>query len=154
MADAPRLKAYLHYASGHPVLSMARRDWASMTSASPGTTLVDITKTPLAAVASDASVVASYAHRYGPARAQVGVIRLDPKDAPNIYNTDKYEVWENLPSHPHFATMLSAASTENNQNLRDYLAATVFLTKVPPDVGHQSPELPATVQILLQKPSQ
>ena len=153
MADAPKLQAYLQYGLDRPVLHMRRRDWASITTASTGTVLVDILRTPMADIASDASVVAAYAHRYGPAKVQVGVIRLDLKDAPNIYNTDKYEVWEDLTNHPHFANLVADASTRDNQNLRRYLAETVFLTKLPPDSEHWRPDVPATVKILMREPS-
>jgi len=153
MAHAPRLEAYLQYALDRPVIHMRRRDWTSITTTSTGTVLVDVLRTPLSEVASDASVVATYAHRYGPSQIQVGVIRLDLKDAPDIYNTDKYEVWEDLTSHPRFANLVTAASTRDNQNLRNYLAETVFLTKLAPDSEHRRPDLPATVKILLRGPS-
>ena len=153
MVEAPRLKAYLEYASESPVLHMSRRDWTGMNPASTGTVLVDILRTPFAKVASDASLVAAYAHRYGRSQVQVGVIRLDLKDAPNIYNTDKYEVWEDLTHHPSFASLVSAASTQDNQNLRTYLGETVFFTKLAPDAEHHRPELPPTVKLLLEQPS-
>jgi hypothetical protein len=153
MADAPRLEGYLQYGLDRPVIHMRRHDWASITTTSTGTVLVDILRTPLAEVATDASVVATYAHRYGPSKVQVGVIRLDLKDAPDIYNTDKYEVWEDLTNHPRFTNLVAAASTQDNQNLRDYLAETVFLTKLAPDSEHRRPDLPATLRILLREPS-
>ena len=136
-----------------PVIHMRRADWAGLNTASTGTVLVDIRRTPLANVASDASLVATYAHRYGPSKVQVGVVRLDLQDAPDIYNTDKYEVWEDLSSHPQFSAMVSAASTENNQNLRTYVAESVFLTKLEPDDEHRRPDLPGTIKILLNEPS-
>jgi len=153
MADARRLKAYLEYALDRPVLHMQRHDWASINPASTGTVLVDIVSTPLAGVASDASVVATYVHRYGPGQIQVGVIRLDLNDTPDIYNTDKYEVCEDLTKHPNFPSLISAASTSDNQNLRNYLGETVLLTKLAPDDEHHRPSLPATVKILLEQQS-
>ncbi len=153
MADAPRLEAYLQYALDRPVLHMRRRDWASITTTSTGTVLVDVLRTPLAQVASDASVVATYAHRYGPSEVRVGLIRLDLNDAPDIYNTDKYEVWEDLTNHPRFTNLIAAASTRDNQNLRNYLDETVFFTKLLPDSEHRRPDLPATVRILMQQAS-
>src|SRR5258705_1866731 len=153
MADAPRPEAYLQYALDRPVLHMRRRDWASITTTSTGTVLVDVLRTPLAQVASDASVVATYAHRYGPSEVRVGLIRLDLNDAPDIYNTDKYEVWEDLTNHPRFTNLIAAASTRDNQNLRNYLDETVFFTKLLPDSEHRRPDLPATVRILMQQAS-
>ena len=120
-----------------------------MNVSSSETVLIDIDKTPMAGVASDASVVATYGQRFSSATAEVGVIRQDLGDAPNIYNTDKYEVYEDLPSHRSFKDIIAAASTGDNENLREYLQQTVLFVKQDPDEEHHRSELPATIKMLL-----
>ena len=93
MADAPRFRAFFEYAEGLPVVHMSRSDWEDLNVSSTRTALIDITRTPLASVANQASVVAAYGRQYSDATAEVGVIRYDPADKPEPYNTDKYEVW-------------------------------------------------------------
>ncbi len=152
MADAPRFRAYLEYAERRPVLHMPRKDWNDLKVSSTGTALIDIEKTPVRGVTSNASVVAAYGLKFSAATAEVGVIRLDLADSPNIYNTDKYVVWEDLPSHGSFTSMVNAASTEDNDNLREYLHENVFFVKLKPDDEHHRSELPNTIQMLLKPP--
>jgi hypothetical protein len=128
---------------------MPSSDWAAISGQSADAVLIDITKTPMGGVASDATVVAAYAQRSSTATAEVAIVRLDPSDAPNIYNVDKYLVWEDLPSHHNFSQIIQAASTEDNQNLRDYLKRNVFIVKLEPDAEHHRLEVPNTVRLLL-----
>ena len=153
MPEAPRFLAYFERAEGRPVLHMPRDQWNAMNVSSTGTVLLNLAALPMGGVASKASVVATYGARYSSVTAEVGIIRLDPADAPNIYNTDKYVVWEDLPSHQSFAGIVRAASTEDNQNLRDYLRANVLLVKHEPDREHHRPDLPGTVKVLLNRRS-
>jgi hypothetical protein len=69
---------------------MAREDWIAVRAQTTGAVLIDITRTPMARLATDASLVASYALKLSPVVSEVGIIRLDPEDAPNVYNVDKY----------------------------------------------------------------
>jgi hypothetical protein len=153
MADAPRFRAYFEYAERRPVIHMPRADWDALRVSSSETALIDIAKTPIGKVASDASVVAAYGQRFSTATAEVGVIRLDMADAPNIYNTDKYLVWEDLPSHTSFSQIVAAASTEDNSNLRQYLRENVFIVKQDPDSEHRRAELPNTIKLLMNPSS-
>lgn len=151
MADAPRFRAYFEYAEGRPVVHMTRGDWDALKVSSSNTALIDIEQTPLAAVASDASVVAAYGQRFSTATAEIGVVRLDPADAPNVYNVDRYLVWEDLPSHRSFSSMVVAASTKDNENLRQYLRETVLWVKLEPDEDHHRPDLPGTLRVLMDE---
>ncbi len=132
---------------------MAREDWIAVRAQTTDAVLIDITRTPMARLATDASLVASYALKLSPVVSEVGIIRLDPKDAPNVYNVDKYTVWEDLPSQPGFDRIIQAASTEDNANLREYLKRTVFLVKREPDAEHHQPEIPPVVRVLLRSES-
>lgn len=130
---------------------MAREDRIAVRGQSTDAALIDITRTPMARLATDATLVASYALKLSPVTSEVGIVRLDPPDAPNVYNVDKYAVWEDLPSHPSFDRIIRAASTEDNANLREYLKRTVFFVKRRPDAEHHQPEIPPVVRMLLQR---
>ncbi len=148
--DAPRFRAYLERAEGRAVLHMGREDWIAVRGQNTDAALIDITRTPLASLAKDATLVASYVLRLSPVTSEVRIVRLDPPDAPDLYNVDKYAIWEDLPSHPCFESIIRAASTEDNANLREYLKRTVFLVKREPDVEHHQSEIPAVVRVLLR----
>lgn len=148
MADAPRFDAYLDYGLGRPVLRMARDDWESLNVSSTNTALLDVHVTPMGGISSQASVIAAYGRRYSNAACEVGIIRYDDQDADPI-NVDKYDVLEDLPSHPRFQEFVTAASTEDNQNLRSHLADGVYIVKREPDDEHHLREVPSTVRMLL-----
>lgn len=149
MADAPRFRAYFQYAEGRPVLHMPRKPWSSLNVSSTDTALLDVANTPMGSISSKASVVAAYGRRYSASAAEVGIVRYDPADAPTVYNVDKYDVLEDLPSHRSFGDMVTAASTQDNANLREYLRENVFFVKRDPDEEHHRSELPGTLKLLL-----
>lgn len=149
MAEAPRFKAYFKHADDRPVVHMSRVNWDSFDFSSTGTVILDIEKTPLSSVAQEATVVVAYANHFTEASVEVGVVRLDYDDDPEIYNIDKYTAWIDMPSHPEFESIVDAASTEDNQNLRDYLAGTVFFVKREPDKDHHRAELWQSLKILI-----
>jgi hypothetical protein len=154
MADAPRMRAYLPAGLGGPVLHMPRSDWDSLGVSSTSSVLIDVTQTPMSAVARDASVVATYAKRFSSAApTKVVVIRLDPVDDPDIYNMDKYEVFEDLQNHADYAHMAAAASTADDGNLREYLRENVFFVKRDHFDGHRLPELSASIRLLMNPSS-
>ena len=148
--QAPRFRAYFEHIEQRPVLHMSRSQWDQIASASSDPILIDVSRTPMGGVSSQASVVAAYAQRYSTATSELGIVRMDIKDAPKPYNVDKYTVWEDIPSHRSFREIVRAASTEDNQNLRSYLAANVFFVKRDPDSEHHSAAPPPVVTLLLE----
>ena len=152
-ADAPRLRAYLPYAEGRPVFTSSRSDWDRL-GLSPGEEfLIDVTQTPLNRIVSQATVLATKAIQFSSASAELTVFRDDPADAPKRVNVDRYAVWTDLRSHRSFPDMVSAASTELNENMNTFLDENVFFVKLPPDDDHHMPDLPATVRALLSSSS-
>lgn len=149
-ASAPRFQAYFQYAEARPVLHMPRTQWNDLQVRQDKPVPIDVTRTPMGRVASDASVVVTYAQRFSTATSQVAIVRYDVKDMPKPYNVDNYEVWEDLPSHRSFPDIVAAASTEDNQNLRTYLADNVFFVKLDPGSEHHLGDLPTKVEILFR----
>jgi len=152
-ADAPRLRAYLQHIEGNAVLTIPREDWDRFQVGPGDTVLVDVTKTPMGQIASDATVVATVARQFSDATAEVTIYRDDPADAPKRINADNYVAWLDLPSHQSFPQMLVAASTRDNRNLRDFLGQNVLLIKQPADAAHHDTDLPPTVKMVLKPPT-
>lgn len=133
---------------------MPRSDWSSF-GARPGEMVpVDISATPMGRVGSEATVIGAVAQQFSNATAELLVYRDDPKDAPNRVNADVYEAWLDLPSHRSFGQMLRAASTEDNENLRQFLGENVVIVKREPDDRHRAADIPLTVKMMLGRTSQ
>jgi hypothetical protein len=150
---APRFHAYFERLENRSILTMARTEWDALQVVGPSPVRLEVSALPLANVASKASVVACVAERYSTATAQVRLYRWDDADQPTPINEDRYTVWENLPSHVSYNQMVTAASTEDNENLRGYLRDTVFLVKENPGKDHWLGQLPAEVGALVQRSS-
>ena len=115
--------------------------------------MLDVERTPLRALAGRASVVGAFGQRASLATAEITIIRLDEKDAPTPFNVDKYTVWTDVTSHGSLPQMISGASTQYNQNFRDFLAEHVFLIRQDPGPDHWLPEPPAPVLAVVQRSS-
>jgi len=108
---------------------------------------VDVDKTPVAAVARDAAVVAAMAEQRSTSGTEVVIYRYDEKDKPKPYNVDRYSVLEDLGARADLHQLINAASTEDNENFRSYVGKNIFLVKRDPGPGHHLSELPAHVTI-------
>jgi hypothetical protein len=130
---------------GRRVLTMQRSVWDAMKPRLGERVLVEVRELPISKTARDAAVLAVNAVRPTSTGADVEVYRDDPKDAPCSVNVDRYAVIEDLTTHMDLPRMINAASTEDNANLRAYLAANIFFVKRNPGAGHHLPVLPAHV---------
>ena len=149
-ADAPQFRAYWERLEGRSVLTMARSDWNAL-KATEGTPVeITVAHTPMAGVASRASVVRTLVQRSSHATGEVTIIRYDEKDAPTPYNLDKYTVWIDVLAHPSLHNMISGASTQFNDNFRHFAADTVFLIKQEPGPEHWVPSLPGSATTIVR----
>src|SRR5262245_56630422 len=126
-AEAPRLQAYLEHHGGLSVLRMSRAAWQALRARVDQPVLVDLTRTPLAEAARRAGAI-GIAEPLGTGRARIKIYRRDDSD-PMPINVDDYLVIEHFESHWNLGGLVNAASTEDNANLRRYLAENVFLVK-------------------------
>ncbi len=110
---------------------------------------IDVLDTPMYRVASDASVVRTLLEQRSDATARIQIVRYDPKD-PKPYNVDDYDVWVDLLSHPSLSSMIIAASTELNQNFRDFAAQNVFILKRDPGPDHWLAEIPGSATTIIR----
>lgn len=150
MTDAPRFRFMWEGIEDASVLTMARDDWNRVIGRQGVPAVFDVRSTPLASISHVSSVVAAVAHRFAPATARVSIYRYDAADAPNSINQDDYDVWIDLSAHPRLKDMITAASTEDNENFRAYCRENVFLVKRKPGPDHWLPTLPASISALLK----
>jgi hypothetical protein len=129
---------------------MARSDWSALCGAFDTPVEISVAQTPMAGVASRASVVRTLVQQSSSAAGQVTIIRFDEKDVPTPYNLDKYTVWTNVLAHPSLRDMISGASTELNSNFRQFATETVFLVKQDPGPDHWLPSLPGSATTIVR----
>lgn len=151
MADAPRLTFWWERVEDTSILRMPRDNWNAIVGHLGEPLEIDVSATPISQVAQCSSVVASIAHRFGPATAQVAVFRYDSNDEPTPINQDKYDVWTNLAAHPRLPDMINAASTEDNANLRNFMDEHVFFVKLQHGPDHWLRDVPSSITALLKK---
>lgn len=132
------------------MLAMPRADWDAVSVRIDQPVVLEVSQTPLAHVATQASLVAAVAQKMSATMAEVVIFRNDPKDAPTPINQDKYAVFLSLHTHPDLKSLITRASTEDNANLRQYISENVFLVKQQLGNDHWLPVLPASVSTVLR----
>jgi hypothetical protein len=141
---APRFHAYLCDHLG--AMLMERREWEQRAQMAQGEVApVDLLKTPIAGVASEACVLAAVAVRTSETRVVIEVYRHDAKDALPV-NVDRYEVCESFPPDLDYTSIVSFASTQDNANLRGFVQEWVYFRKKAAGPGHWLAELPPHVK--------
>jgi hypothetical protein len=147
--DAPRLRAYLERTESSRLLRMNRSEWFEMKSGGSGIFQIDLNRTPMASVTTQAAIIASTAEEISPSESEIHIYRYDPRDS-KPYNVDTFSVWENLPSNPNFFAIVAIASTSYDDNMRDFLEENVFIIPRKPNNLHwlDENELPLTVRCL------
>ena len=154
MADAPRFRFMWEKIEGTSVLTMPRKDWVTAVGTIGAPVVIDVRSTPLSGITHASSIVASLAHRFGPATTRVPIFRHDAADAPLSINQDEYDVWTNLDAHPRLHDMINAASTSDNENFLTYCHENVFFVKRRPGPDHWMATLPSSITVLLKKEGQ
>ena len=149
---APKFHAYFEHAEGRSVFTMPKNTWYGLRGHEDVPVEIDVSMTPIGAVAQNASVVAAVATNIASTQAEVHIYRYDPKDVPTPINLDKYAVWQGLPGHRDYMQMVNAASTNNDANLRSYLDENVFIVKLDPGPDHWLSSVPSSV-IAIVSPS-
>lgn len=139
--------AWWERAENTSVQPMLRTDWHQVIANRGIPVKFDVRSTPLAGVAGPGNVLAAVAERDGQ-DLQLSIYRYDVKDAPNPVNQDRYRVVTDLRSLHQLQTMITAASTEHNQNFESFCDRYVFLLKQPPGPSHHLPSLPASLNLL------
>ena len=129
---------------------MLRSDWDRLLQVRQGEMVeVDLSKTPIGNVVCGCRIDAAVAVRLPRGDVLVEVYRYDQNDTPTPINLDLYRVWERLPSHRDYFSMVNSASTEDNSNMRGFLEDHVFMVKDVVGSGHWLRELPPQVKAVL-----
>ena len=147
----PRFVTYLEHAENWIALRMTRDTWQALNPRQGEPVLIDVSLTPMADVTKDALVVAATAHRISSSGVEISIYRYDTNDV-KPYNVDLYSVWKDLPSHTDYHSIVAAASTEDNENLRAFLFDNVFIVPKAKEQGHwlSQEELPSVVKAVIQ----
>src|SRR4030095_430184 len=111
---------------------------------------IDLSGTPIAGVTRDSRVEAVVAVRESGTEVVIEVYRNDPKDAPTPINLDRYRVWERLPPHRDFVSIVNESTTDDDANTRGVIEEHVFLVKDEVGGGHWLAELPPHVKAVVQ----
>jgi hypothetical protein len=151
MADAPKFKLWWSRVEGTSVLQMRRQDWVALVGSMAAPIAFDVRGTPMAGVAQVSSVLATVAHQFAEATAQVSIYRWDEKDQPTPINKDDYDVWLDLHHHPDLLNMIHTATTSYDDNFERFAAEHVFFVKKEPGPDHWLPTIPSSIAVLLQR---
>ena len=124
-----RLQYAIEWISGRPVVAMRREDWESKINLDGQPTRVESLGPPLENVMTCASSVVVAASGYSNPDPGITVARLDPKDAPFIWNRDQYTAIQTLTQHEDYALFVKAANVPDSRELQAALEHYVFIVK-------------------------
>lgn len=150
MTEHPRrFHAYLQHVKGRAVLSMPRSElYAALSDTDANPVPVDITRTPVGAVAHDAAVIACVAECHPERIRELRVFRYDAKDDPVPINEDAYEVWEGLPDSMDVEHHVNACDTDTTPlQIRKHYSAYAMFVKKQHGPNHWQSALPDSVAI-------
>ncbi len=150
MPDTPRLLFYWGRMEDTSILSMPREQWHDLVGHLGEPIAFDVRSSPMAGVTRSASVVAAVAHEFSNTTARVSIFRDDPTDAPFRINLDHYKVWTDLSANSALSGMITAASTEYNDNMKRAIKDHVYFVKEKPGPDHWLPTLPASISLVLK----
>src|SRR5882672_4076155 len=102
---APRFWVHFQRLEGRPMFLMLRSQWEAVKALTGQRVPIEISRTPMARLATEAELAAAVAERKSDYEAMITVYRRDPKD-PVPINVDRYLVWERIPDHRDFLAMV------------------------------------------------
>lgn len=122
-----------------------RGDWETLVREDGEPTIVE-TCTLMDAVSREAQVVMGAASGVINNDPGMDIVRLDPQDAPRIYNVDHYTAIENLADHSSFGDILRIAGVDDTKALRDELSQYVHLVSPDKSKPHQFEIVPEHIR--------
>jgi hypothetical protein len=147
----PRFHFYLEKkVEGCSIFWLHREVWDSIQVNYGKPVLIDVTRTPMATISVEAPVLVTAAFRLTEVTSQIDIYRYDSKDYPTPLNKDTYIVMENLLSRPDYQNIVVASSTNDNENLRNYLSSNVLLKKADNTEDHWLTDLPEPIKVIVQ----
>lgn len=140
-----RIRAALQHHLGRSVKMMWRRHWAKANHPDGRPVKLARPFPPLRGIVSTGKMETAVASAQGHAEVPgTHIVRLDEKDAPNIYNTDSHDVIEDLPAHEAWARVLQIIGDKDTSKLRRRARRRVFLVETR-RADHHSPHIPADI---------
>ncbi len=143
-----RLKYATQNVLNRSVTTVTRSEWEALVHPEGYVTNVQMLPKPFMNVMHEAQVVAVTASGIQNPDPGIDVVRLDEKDAPNIYNIDHYTVVQTFCLHPKYETIIKKAGVEDSQQLQDCLMQNVFVVKQKANKtkNHHEPEIPKHIR--------
>jgi hypothetical protein len=148
-----KFQHYLNKVEGRRFLWMSRDEWEAAKPLFGKPVKIDISKTPMANVAKDASILATVAVHSSVGNARIDIYRYDKQDQPTPVNKDSYIVMENIIDRPDYHQLVIKSSTSDSPELRGFLKSNVGLVKTGYSDDHWFTELPSSVLCVIEKSS-
>ena len=145
-----KFQFYLEEVEGCRVLWMETEKWEAFKAPHGKPIEIEITKTPMANIAKNATILASVAVRSSDQTAMIDIYRYDKHDRPTPVNKDSYIVMEDILGRSDYQEIVTKSSTSDSQELREFLKSNIGLVKAEPSNDHWLTELPSSVQCVIE----
>lgn len=141
-----RLRYALERVRGYPAKVVTRAEWAAGLRPGGEPTRLAAPLSPFVEGMKDVQVPVVAASTY-PAVAAPGYhhVRLDPKDAPNVFNTDSFDAIEDLIKEADFAEVCRVAGLAPESVNKASMAGFVFLVGPKKRSDHHSSRMPPDI---------
>lgn len=152
MSNIESIKNRLEFATKNilkrNVVTMKRNDWESLIRNDGHMTHVESLSGPFANLIEQAQIIAVTACGYNNQDPSINIVRYDEKDAPYIYNLDKYTVVQSFCLHNQYQSIINQANVKDSLQLQECLKEYIFITKNKPSEvqNHWSKEIPEIIK--------
>jgi hypothetical protein len=142
MADDDRIRFALEHVAENSVFIIDRMDWEKMVDKSGEPIRIESVPPALSGLVSVAAHVMTAGSGILNTSPGMDVVRLDPADAPYIYNIYHYTVLENFSSAPIYQQVLDVARVEETAELDGFIKDHVFIVGPYREDNHWVVEIP------------
>lgn len=142
-----KIRYALQRLRGYPVKVVSRKEWYYVLRPSGRPTRLEKPLTPFARVPAATQMVTmavsgtTYAINPG-----LHHVRRDEADTPDIFNTDSYDVIEDLPSHPSFERVLQISGISDRSEAANIVRDYVFIIGPHKRPDHHSSRVPKDIK--------
>lgn len=152
MVDTDRFKFALEHVADNSVFIVDRTEWERMVDESGEPIRIENVPPTLSGLVSvSAHVMTAGSGIYNPSPG-MDVVRLDPNDAPYIYNIYHYTVMEHFSSASIYQQVLTVAQIEGSAELDKFIQDHVFVVgPYREDNNHWVEEIPKHIKNAKQK---
>jgi hypothetical protein len=146
MADNDRIRFALEHVAKNSVFIVDRMDWERMVDDSGEPIRIESVPPALSGLVSVAAHVMTAGSGILNPSPGMDVVRLDPADAPYIYNIYHYAVLEHFSSTPIYQQVLKVARIEETADLDEFIQDHVFVVGPYHEDNHRVEEIPEQIK--------